>query len=313
MVERRWHRPSLVGPAILILIGGALLLANLGMLRVSWWDLLRLWPAILILVGLDILARHSRWGSALVALLIIALLAGLFWVMAVGPWPSGPLFPATGASLARINREVSQDLGGASRVDVNLHMGAGELRVAALDDSPRLLEGTLAYPDGWAAPSLSYQVTNGLGRLDLESRGSRGWVMPFGPSPEGEKWTLGLTREVPLNISVDAGASTSELDLRHLRLQGLAVKAGVGRMEVFFPGEGAGITARIEGGVGELVLHIPESVAARIRVNGGLGSVNLSQRFQRIGEHAYETAGYGTAANQLDVQVDGGVGSLRVE
>lgn len=313
MIERRWHRPSLVGPAILILLGGALLLANLGLLRANWWDLLRLWPVILILAGLDILARHSRWGSLLVAALMVALVAGLFYVMVTGPLPGAPPLLAGSARAGRVTREVSQDLSGAKQVDVQIRMGVGELRLAALDDSPRLMEGALSYPEGWQAPYVSYRVTGGVGRLELESRGGRGWPFLFGPLPDGESWSVGLTREVPLSINVDAGASTSELDLRHLRLQGLTVKAGVGRMQVYFPSECGRVTARLEGGVGELTLYIPEGVEARLSVDGGLGSLNLSPRFRRIGEHTYETAGYSTAANQLDVQVDGGVGSLRVE
>jgi hypothetical protein len=312
MAEKGWHRPGLVGPALLILVGGALLLGNLGLLRADWWGLLRLWPAVLILVGLDMLARHSRWGSLLVAVLIIALLAGLFYVMVAGPGGAPSLFAAGAVGGERLTREVSQDLAGATEVDVNLRIGAGELRVTALEDSPRLLEGTLGYPDGWQPPSLSYQVTGGVGRLELASRRTPGWALPLGPAA-GETWALALTREVPLNISVDAGASTSELDLRALSLKSLRVKAGVGRMEVYFPSEGAEMAARIDGGVGELVLHIPEGVAARVTVDGGLGSLSLSPRFRPSREHTFETAGYGTAESRLDLRVDGGVGSLRVE
>ena len=90
MAEQRWHRPGLVGPVILIFIGGVLLLGNLGLLRVDWWELWRLWPVALILAGLDILARHSRWGSGLLALGMLVLLGGLFYLLATGPGPLRP-------------------------------------------------------------------------------------------------------------------------------------------------------------------------------------------------------------------------------
>ena len=313
MAEKSWRRPSLVGPALLILVGGALLLGNLGLLRVNWWDLVRLWPAVLILVGLDMLAQHSRWGSVLVLLLTVALLAGLFYVMVSGPMLAPSFLSGSATRTERVAREVSQDLAGAAQVDVKIHMDAGELLVGALEDSPRLLEGTLSYPQGWQPPSLSYQVSDGRGHLELASRGAIGWAIPLGLATAGETWTLGLTREVPLDITVDAGATVSVLDLRHLLLKSLDLKAGVGRMEVYFPSDGTQMSARLDGGVGELTLHIPESVAARIAVDGGLGSLNLSRRFQRTGEHTYETAGYSTAESRLDVRVKGGVGSLRVK
>lgn len=311
--QQRWHRPGLVGPAILILIGGLFLLGNLGLLHMDWWQLWRLWPIVLILAGLDILARHSRWGSALLAVVILALLGGLFYLLVAAPGPLQPAFAGPQASL--VLHPASEDLGGARQADVDIHMGAGTLDVAALSDSSRLFEGDLRYPDAWGgqAPRVSYDVSAGRGHLVLESRSKYLWALPFGDSPGGEDWKVRLTREVPLNINVDAGASTSVLDLRHLQLGELRVNAGVGRMEVFFPSEGDDMTARVEGGVGALVLHVPESVEARLTVSGGLGSRNLSERFAPTGDHTYETAGYGSAANQLDIRVEGGLGSLRVE
>ncbi len=313
MAEQRWHRPGLVGPAILILIGGLLLLGNLGLLHVDWWQLWRLWPVVLILIGLDILARHSRWGSALLAVVILALLGGLFYLLVAAP---GPLLPALSGPQARlVLQPESVDLGGARQVDVDIRMGAGRLDVAALSDSPRLFEGDLRYPEAWGgqAPRVSYDVSAGRGRLVLESRSRYFWAIPFGSSPGGEDWKVRLTREVPLNITVDAGASTSLLDLRHLQLGELSVNAGVGRMEVYFPAEGEGMTARIEGGVGALVLHVPESVEARVSVSGGLGGKTVSGRFRASGDNVYQTAGYGSGANQLEIHVEGGLGSLRVE
>lgn len=313
MVEQRWHRPSLVGPAILIFVGIAFLLGNLGLLRVNWWDLLRLWPAILILAGLDILARHSRLLSAVLAVAIIAALGGLFYVLVTSPELLQHALAGPQARLALY--EAAEDLGGARQVDVAIRMGTGRLELTALDDSPRLFEGDLRYREGWSGrrPEVSYSVSGERGQLAIESRSVHGWVLPFGSSPGGEQWTIGLTREVPLNISVDAGASQSLLDLRHLRLQDLRVKAGVGRMEVFFPAEGERMTAHIEGGVGQLVLHVPESVQARVRVSGGLGNKDLAERFRPIGDEVYETAGYASAASRLDIRVEGGIGALRVQ
>ncbi len=316
MIEKRWHRPSIVGPAVLIFIGAALLLGNLGMLHVNWWDLVRLWPVLLILAGLDILARHSRWGSAVVVLITLGALAGLFYVMVSGVLPQStspwPFFVGTSNATRQVDQVVREDLAGAKQVDVDLRMGLGNLQVEALDDSTKLLEGSLSYPEGWAAPTVSYRVSGDVGRLTLDGRNTHGWVFPF-TNTNGESWALGLSREVPLNIRVDAGASSTVLDLRHLQLRELSVSGGVGRLEAYFPSEGERMTASIDGGVGEVVLHVPESVAARVTVRGGLGGTSFSDRFTRVDDHTRETAGYNGAANRLEIRIDGGLGSLRVE
>jgi len=61
MEQRRW-RGSLVGPIILIGLGIVFLLNNLGLLSWSVWEvILRLWPILLIAIGLDILLGR-RWA-----------------------------------------------------------------------------------------------------------------------------------------------------------------------------------------------------------------------------------------------------------
>ena len=312
MKEERWHRPGLVGPIVLIIVGLVLLLSTLGLLQVSWWELWRLWPLLLVLAGLDILSRHSRWASALVAIVTLALVAGVFYLLVTRPEPLRPFFAPRADAL--VVHPVSQDLGGARRVKVDLHMGVGDLRLSALSDSPHLLEGYLNYPKRWgAAPHISYRVSGGEGQLVIESRSKRGWAIPFTGHSSGESWTLQLSREVPLSIELDAGASSSVLDLSHLQLGDLRVKAGVGRMEVLFPAEGDRMAAQVEGGVGELVLWIPRSVAARIRVEGGLGTSQIDGRFAQVADGTYESPGYATAASRLEVVVEGGVGALTVQ
>jgi len=301
-----------VGPILLIIIGLVLLLSTLGLLEMSWWELWRLWPILLVLAGLDILSRHSRWASAAVAVLSVALVAGVFYLLLARPEPLRPFFTARSGAL--VVHPVTEDLRGAKQVHVDIRMGLGDLRLSALDDSVHLLEGYLNYPERWsAAPHVSYRVSGNEGRLLIESRSGQGWAIPFWGYSNGESWTIKLSREVPLSIGIEAGASSSILDLSHLRLQDLRVRGGVGRMEVLFPAEGEHMAARVQGGVGEVVLRVPESVAARIRIEGGLGGRQISGRFARVGAETYESPAYATAASRLDVFVEGGVGSLRVE
>ena len=310
MKEERWHRPGLVGPIVLIIVGFVLLLSTLGLLQMNWWELWRLWPLLLVLAGLDILSRHSRWASALVAVVTLALLAGVFYLLVTRPEPLPPFAPRAEALAVH---PVSQELGGAKRVKVDLHLGVGDLRLSALSDSSHLLEGYLNYPKRWgAAPHVSYRVSGGEGQLVIESRSKPGWAIPFTGHSSGESWRLQLSREVPLSIELDAGASSSVVDLSHLQLESLRVKAGVGRLEVLFPAEGDRMEAQVEGGVGELVLRIPRSVAARIRIEGGLGTRQIDGRFARLDDHTYESPGYATAASRLEIVVEGGVGSLSV-
>ena len=103
------YRRSLVGPVILIGFGVILLLNNLGLLSWTIWDtLFRLWPVILIAIGLDILiGRRSLWGSLLSAALVLAIFGGAIWLFASRP--------AGGEAVT--TEQISQPLGGDVSLD----------------------------------------------------------------------------------------------------------------------------------------------------------------------------------------------------
>src|SRR4030081_150733 len=60
---QRRRRGGVVGPLILIFLGGVFLLQNTGYLPPNFWfNLWRLWPVILVLVGIELLlANRVPW------------------------------------------------------------------------------------------------------------------------------------------------------------------------------------------------------------------------------------------------------------
>ena len=71
-------------------------------------------------------------------------------------------------------------------------------------------------------------------------------------------------------------------------------------------------SVRVEAGAAAVTLEVPASVAARIRTRMAVGSIQVDQaRFPRSAA-GYESPDYGTAANRIDMELTGGVGSMRV-
>jgi hypothetical protein len=121
-----------------------------------------------------------------------------------------------------------------------------------------------------------------------------------------------LTAEVPLDLRVDAGASRNVLDLRNLRVRSLELHTGASDTRIVLPQAAGATSVRADTGAAALTIEIPEGVAARIRTRVVLGSVQVDEtRFPRV-EGGYESPDYATAANRVDIEVQGGVGSLRV-
>ena len=126
------------------------------------------------------------------------------------------------------------------------------------------------------------------------------------------EWTVGLTGELPLDLRVETGASQAFLDLGDLHLRSLDLRTGASETRVRLPGAAGATSVHAEAGAASLVFEVPLGVAARIRTRVALGSSQVDEsRFPRIGD-LYQSPDYATAVNRIDLDVQGGVGSVRV-
>jgi hypothetical protein len=84
-------------------------------------------------------------------------------------------------------------------------------------------------------------------------------------------------------------------------------------MCIFSTTASAGFThARVESGAASVKVRVPPGVAARISGQMGLGALDVDQhRFPPRGG-GYESDDFSTAANRVELEVEGGVGSVDV-
>ena len=302
MNESRHYRGGFVWPIILIGAGIVFLLNNLGVVDWNVWaTLLRLWPLLLIAIGLDILVgRRFPLGSALLGLVLILVL-----VLAVqGALPETVTASAVGVDHTET---ISQDLKGAERASVEIGFGAGNLDVKALaEGSPKLIQGTVDLSRNEQL-SQSYSGSSGTVNYILRSRGS--WPVGLEVfADSGKSWDLSLTRDVTLDLTIGSGAGRSSIDLTGLDLRSLDLHGGVGQVTVSLPAQGQ-YTAKIDGGVGQIVIIVPEGLSARVQTNGGLGGITTQGDFSHQ-DDTYVTGDYNTAENRADIEVQNGVGQV---
>ena len=305
-MEKQRRSPSLIWPAILITAGIVFLLNNLGLLPWEVWaTLLSLWPVLLIAIGLDILiGRRSTWGSALIALLLVAAFVGAAWF---GVPDRGQAV----ASAPQSHQEIRHELEGANRGVIDIGFSIGQLRVDALGEGAGLVEGSIDLLTGERLIE-SFRKQDSTAHYRLSSSGQIGFPsagIRLGEHPE-HPWNLSLTRDIPLDLTISAGVGESVLDLSQLELSRLEVKNGIGAMSLKLPRNGS-FAAIVHVGIGEVNVMIPASMEARIRGEAGLGSLDVQGQFIRRND-TYESAGFASAANRVDIDVNGGIGRVSV-
>jgi hypothetical protein len=189
--------------------------------------------------------------------------------------------------------------GGATGANVRIQYGAGELttHVAA--------PGNLV--DGTFLGGVSHRQ-DGPGRVELRQDTDHGW--PW--FDRRYAWDVGLTGELPLDLRVDGGATRMVLDLTDLKLRSLELHTGASGTRVLLPKAAGATTVRAESGAAELVFEVPLGVAARIRSRMVLGSTQIDQGRFPPTAGGYESLDYASAPNRIDIDVQGGVGSLKI-
>jgi hypothetical protein len=297
-MKEKHRRGSLVGPMILIALGVVFLLNNLGILPWSIWEvILRLWPILLIGIGLDLLlGRRSVLGSLLALILTSLILAGALWLMGtdLGVGSSAP------------GQEISQSLEGATRAEVSLKFGAGSLRARALPETGDLLLDGVIRPRGRENVERDFSVRDGTATLVLRSA-----EPSFGPilgGAGGPTWDLALNRQIPIDLQAEVGAGEVELDLSELQVSNLRVTMGLGQTTVILPAEGR-FQAFIEGAIGQTTIIIPRDMAARVQADTGIASRQAPEGYQRQGD-LYTSSDYEGADNRVDLVVSQAIGNL---
>ena len=288
-------RRSIVLPLVLIAAGVVLILNNLGYLSWDVWTLLaRLWPVVLIALGLDILLGRSvlRWALAMALLSLV----GIAVVLAVfGPVPIGP------------GKEVAIPLGGARRAEVVLAAPLGKVTVRAASDPALLVSGTLTAP--WPDHA-RWRATRVGDLVQVEVLLERGYELPLTVWPNRSAATLGLSQEIPIALRATLGEGEANLDLSGLLLTDLVVRGGGGRLEVTLPTRG-NLTATVWGGSGEATVRVPASVGARVRLAGGCGPVEIVGDYTEL-DGAFVSADFGAGAATVDLRVAAGTGRVVV-
>ncbi len=329
MQPNRAYR-SLFWPILLIGVGFAWLLGNLGVIPwQNFYSLGRLWPLLLVIIGLDILfGRRNMLGSAIIAILTVA--AIIFFLVA-----SPSLGLATAPTLT--TSVYHETLGGTTSASVNLDLTSARTSIFALSDSPDLINATLIHT-GQANFNVSgdKQKTIHLSQTDFGTD----WLNPANWGLD-QRWEIGLAPSIPMSLVINAASGSNSFDFSKLNLTGLKIDAASGSLSVVLPktnihylvdinGASGSITIavpctdtelRLDGASGSQSINVPQGCALRVVVqNTGSGSVNLPTNLTQVGgssgrrqQGAWETTNFASAKPGLLITITSvGSGSINI-
>jgi hypothetical protein len=258
-----------------------------------WGTILLLGGILLLLDNLNLLPVRVwdlLWPTLLVVLGI--------WIL-VGSLTSRRAFE---------DEHVEIPLDGATSAIMRINHGAGRIRLYSMSSLENLAEGDFG-------GGLDLHTHRQGEALDLEmSVPSRNFPMgPWGWGRQGMNWSLAVNKQVPLRIDIKTGANEADLNLTDLLVTDLRMSTGASSTRLALPASAGHTRVYVEAGAASVSVRIPENVAARIRSHGGLTSTSVdTARFLRVEGGFYQSEDYESAQNQVDLEIQSGVGSVDI-
>ncbi len=288
---------SLFWGLLLVLIGGLVLAENLGWLIVHWGSMLSLWPILIIVAGLSILAvRGVIWRVVTWALILLGLL--FIGSVAVGYVDFSSQIRSMSTVAGVDNQEVKS-------ITLHVKAGAGEISVGS-NDQVEIVKANL---DSNIAELVQDVSHNGfVENINLTTSTFRqGWI-----GGVHNNLDVMIGRKLPVSFSMDFGAAKADVDLEEVEVTAVNLKSGASSTTLTVGDRAKNVDINIESGASSTVVRVPKDSGIKLSLDGGLIGRELAD-LKEIGSGVYQSSNYSDSKNIININVKLGAASFKIE
>ena len=274
-----------------------------------WWTVVTLWPALVIALGLTILAKGlgQSWLRILATLVVWITLA---YAVSVSWMGSGVTLPSGSWAISGGQEFTFAEPGrGIEQASLRMTGGAGDIRIGS-GNQLVTVEGASSF----GSPTFATKKNGDSAEVRIGFNES-GQGTVFVPGMVGVRINTMLSDTALWDISLETGASSLDADLSDVRVRDLAVKTGASAVAIKVGDVPSGereSTLVVKAGVSSVRILLPRDAEARVEAQTGLVANDVGGRFVRRGD-TWETPGYSSASKTWDIRTEAGVGSVSID
>ena len=300
---------------IVLFIGVVALLASLDVISFSWHIALRLWPLLLIFLGITILPANDYLKSAL--LVIVLGLGCLLYHNEAKNYPGWFARSSFNNSSATTNssgdntaaddgpylQEFSEPFGPYSRATLDVKFGAGDFEIK----QPCAELVTVKSDSDFV--KYNFLVERGEESADIHVSGKGN---ASGLSNKVHNELEVALSDMPLwTVNIETGASDCDFDFSPYKIEKLDIEAGVCDMEIRIGDHGCDTELCVESGVSTIEIDVPAAMGCTIYVDSAITSKSF-EGFEKKEKGVWQTQNYGTAEHNVTIKLDCGVSNIEV-
>jgi|GEM_PF-4906504 len=197
---------------------------------------------------------------------------------------------------------------GAKKVEVKLKIGAGKLKLSS--GSSELFTGGFIFSDESWKPEINYKVQGQIGYLFIKQPDTDNYNID---NKDKYAWNLKFTENIPLDFNIEVGAGLSEIFLNDLQIEHFSMNMGVGKTEMDLKGRWIKDTEiHLNGGIGLSVIHLPKNVGVILKIEKGLGSVEVDNMIKKSNSE-YVNEAFDKSKITLKVYLKTGISKIEVD
>ncbi|MEX0934475.1 MAG: DUF5668 domain-containing protein, partial [Candidatus Saccharimonadales bacterium] len=281
---------------LLLIIGALALLNNFGVVEARFGNLWRLWPLVIVAVGLSVLSLKGLVSRLITILFVLAALAAVF-IMSIsdGQVREHRITTASVGVFEDVTNATVSFSGGAGPINVT-SQPQGNLVEASLDSNFAELEYA-------ASQEGTFQI------VDLKAVGSERWWL----GDWNSRFEMSLLEGMPINLILDVGATNLSADFSELVLEDLNINAGASSLDLRFGDIVDLLNVSLNVGASSMDIYVPEGMGLRVSISSSLSEFKLPDSLVEVSDGVYESRGYTNAAKKINISGSTGVSSLNIE
>jgi len=286
---------------VFVLIG-LLFLGN----NLSWWhqiDLISLWfywPILLIIIGATLITRHWRYNYLV---MILVVLLSLGFVICTGFFGQKLLSRSADTINTTIEREVPDGVKNAKII-----IDAAAIKVNISGSTDKLVSGN--FESNLSEATISENISGDTIEYTIKTdKNFRVWDRGNAVN----NLNLNLSKTIPIELKIDAGASSIDLDLREQIIRSFSLDSGASSVSVTLGDKTEnGAKISIQSGASEIDINIPKEIGASLNVEAPVSGRNFNH-LQKISKNEYRTDNFDQSPKKISFDINAGVSSISVD
>lgn len=291
-----------------VFIGLILLLHNMNLIDFNFWAMIKYWPLLIIIVGVNLIVQQKTYGNYIKIVSNILVLTGLTYIGLTDKSPNWmdyvhirtqALSDTDSTYSSQINLPYDSLVQEAS---IKFNAGGGSLEMKA-DSADQLFSAES--PDKSMGIHLEQHEKDGKKQFTLD-------IMPESKSKKSNHTLVQLHPNILWDLDLNYGAAYINCDFSTLRLRNLTVNSAASNINMHLDSPRSGVSKiDINTGASTIQLQIPKEAAMRIKYTSALSSTKL-EGFEFEEEGMAKTADFDQAHNKYDLELNGAVNDIKI-